>query len=127
MTIQFHVTFVREPLTTKTGKQSDIWQDNSYQWRVMINGEIFDYYTGRGLFDAKKHTPKKPTVDDVLYSLLGDSEAENMTFDDWCANFGYDSDSRKALETYIACQNNAKKLRRTGINIEAEKIRLQDY
>lgn len=31
-------------------------------------------------------------------------EATNTTFEDWCANFGYDTDSRKAEQTYNKCR-----------------------
>jgi hypothetical protein len=34
-----------------------------------------------------------PPLADILYSLLLDSEAADESFEDWCANFGYDSDS----------------------------------
>ncbi len=56
--------------------------------------------------------PKPPTSADVLSSLLLDSSAEHETFADWCANYGSDTDSRKALETYLACQESAGKLRK---------------
>lgn len=45
---------------------------------------------------------------------------------DWCANFGDDEDSRKALAIYEARQKNTDKLRKAGINIAAERERLQD-
>jgi hypothetical protein len=41
-----------------------------------------------------------PKLADVLYSLLLDGEAADETFEDWCANYGYDSDSRKAEATF---------------------------
>ena len=44
---------------------------------------------------------KKPSIYDIL-ACLDCYDAE--TFDDFCSNFGYDTDSRKALETYLAAQ-----------------------
>ena len=42
---------------------------------------------------------------EVLASYAADAEeASSLSFDDWCGNFGYDTDSRKALRTYLACQ-----------------------
>lgn len=70
---------------------------------------------------------KPPVLDDVLYSLVSDSDATEMSFSEWCSNHGYDSDSRKAMAIYEACQANADKLRKAGINIAAERERLQDY
>jgi len=53
----------------------------------------------------------KPTAYDVLYCLRLDSEADNMSFNDWCDMCGYDNDSISALKIYHACQENARKLR----------------
>lgn len=45
-----------------------------------------------------------PTLPDVMYCLLLDGRCAEGTFEDFCSEFGYDSDSRKALETYLADQ-----------------------
>jgi hypothetical protein len=45
-----------------------------------------------------------PKVGDVLSCLLHDGQAGSDTFADFCADFGYDEDSRKAFEIYLACQ-----------------------
>lgn len=37
------------------------------------------------------------------------------------------NDSRKALETYLSYQENTAKLHKAGVDIEAERVRLQDY
>jgi hypothetical protein len=53
------------------------------------------------LAKAQKVTPK---ADDVIYSLLSDSDAiDYPTFDDWADSMGYDKDSRKAESIYRAC------------------------
>ena len=121
-TIKFEAHLIRAPYV----KKSDNWQDTAFSWRVWINDQSFEYYTGSGLV-LKNGTPKKPVLDDVLYSLLMDSSACDMSFEDWCSDFGYETDSRKALQTYLDCQNNTHKLRKTGICIETEKERLADY
>ncbi len=38
-------------------------------------------------------------------------EASENTFEDWAANFGMDSDSRKAEKIYFTCQDNLRKVR----------------
>lgn len=88
--------------------------------------EKFQYFTGLGL---RKKGPTPPHAADVLYSLLLDSSAAEMTFASWCAEFGYDTDSRKALDTYLACQENADKLARIFDHTTREQLReaLQDY
>lgn len=76
---------------------------------------------------VKYYVPTPPTLDDVLYCLISDAEAMEMGFEDWCDNFGYSTDSMKAMDTYRTCQKNGFKLKKAGINIEAERDRLQDY
>lgn len=49
--------------------------------------------------------PTEPPLADVLSSLLSDASNADTTFEDWCGDFGYDTDSRKALATYLACQD----------------------
>lgn len=45
-----------------------------------------------------------PALDDVMYALLVDASCVEGTFEDYCSEFGIDSDSRKALATYLECQ-----------------------
>ena len=69
-----------------------------------------------------------PKLDDVLYCLITDSEACSETFESWCSNLGFDTDSRKAMDTYLACQKNGEKLRKAGVtDIEAAREAFQDY
>lgn len=46
----------------------------------------------------------EPKLDDVMACFLIDAGSAYGTFEDFCGNFGYDSDSRKALEIYLNCQ-----------------------
>lgn len=73
--------------------------------------------------------PKKPNVSDIMHSILMDSEANSMSFNDWCDNFGYDTDSMKALRTYQSCCEEGEMLRKAFTNkqIQAMKIALEDY
>lgn len=74
-------------------------------------------YQGRRLtvpfFMGSAHT-SEPTAADVLSCLCSDAAGiENAaSFDDWCAEYGYDTDSRKAERTYKACEAIATKVRR---------------
>lgn len=103
-------------------KKSDNWQDNADSWLITINGTGFDYYTGIGHRDKKTDRPQKPELSRVLHSLVMDASACDESFEDWCSNYGYDTDSRKALETYLKCQESTNKLRKAGIFI-TENIR----
>lgn len=73
--------------------------------------------------------PIAPHVAGLLHSLILDGSACNESFADWCSNFGYDTDSRKAFATYEACQQGIDKLRRILSNeqIKAIEKALQDY
>lgn len=54
-----------------------------------------------------------PTAADVLDCLASDAASvENARdFADWCGDYGYDVDSRKAHKTYTICVRQAAKLR----------------
>lgn len=73
----------------------------------------FEFYTGKGLRAEPNQTQRKPAAPhpaDVLHSIIMDSSASAQSFESWCDEYGYDSDSRKALSTYEACQRNADRL-----------------
>ena len=98
------------------------------QWLVSFNGETFDFFTGVGCrLDAPKvghltpntlawvswkaqARPVCPTAAEVLFALLLDGRAAEMSFTDWCAEFGFDDDSISALETYRECEKNWRRL-----------------
>lgn len=55
-----------------------------------------------------------PTAADVLDCLASDAcgyENSAGTFNIWCAEYGYDTDSRKAHRIYATVQRQAKRLR----------------
>lgn len=95
--------------------------------------EFKDFFTSR-------ITPKKtkgsylhvlevtpPKLEDILYSLTMDADAVNYSFEDWCATYDYDTDSRKALETWHECTNSYRKLKALGLDLEDLQNRFQDY
>jgi hypothetical protein len=56
----------------------------------------------------------QPCLADVLHSLISDGTAyfTHSTFEDWAADYDYDTDSRKALATYEQCIDIGRKLAR---------------
>lgn len=68
-----------------------------------------------------------PSVADVVYSLVSDSDAVGTTFDEWCSNLGYDNDSLKALNIYLACQRNSSKLIRLLGSKLVEELRGKEH
>lgn len=105
-------------------RKRDGWDCNA--WLVKFTGdrsEEFEFFTGLGFNRNSLH------VADVLHSLILDSSANEMSFDDWCLEYGYSSDSIKARDTYDACQRNTDKLCRIfpRKTLEALRETLQDY
>lgn len=58
-------------------------------------------YKAHPTFGGGRNLPA-PSPADVLYSIVLDNPHE-ASFEDWAADFGYDTDSRKAEATYRAC------------------------
>jgi len=54
--------------------------------------------------------PKAPTAYDVLACISPDACFDHETFADFCDEFGYDSDSLTALQTFNRCKAFAKRL-----------------
>ena len=74
--------------------------------------------------------PYPPCAASVLYSLLSDARCgADYTFDQLCAEFGYDTDSRRALEMYLACQETHQKLSKLFTSNDIERLTelLEDY
>lgn len=64
---------------------------------------------------------------DVIYCFCMDARAylDSKNFEDFCNNFGYDTDSIKALKTYKACKKQAEKCTRL-FPVNMETILLQE-
>jgi hypothetical protein len=115
----------------------DGWECDS--WAVTIypadnikrrNGAeiVTQYHTGTGS-RSKQGRPQTPHIAGILYSLLLDASLGDDTFCDFCANCGYDDDSRKALAIYLQCQKTGEQMRKVFSSTEREHLSflLQDY
>lgn len=101
-----------------------------YKYKKLMSGNLKK--TKENLLTANEELKKvsKPNnlnIDDVLYSLIMDAEALELTFSEWCDNLGYDNDSIKAMSIYTACQENAKKLKTFLPDIEKARELFSDY
>lgn len=120
----------------------EVMKDNNWicdKWsitfiRAGIKKSInFDYFTGTGHRVENRImavvNPVFPHATGLIYSCIMSGDSCNMSFRDWCNNYGYDSDSIKALETYRACQEEYNKLQGLFSNKEIETLQelLQDY
>lgn len=81
------------------------------------------YHVGTG------HNGRRPKIEDVLSSVLSDCSAGESSFDDWCADCGYDTDSRKAYETWENCRKLALAFNAaTAVRMRNDmRLALEDY
>lgn len=63
-----------------------------------------------GLLEAER-AKFRPEAVDIFGSLLSDADGDLSSFEEWCGNLGYDTDSRKALAAFESCQKTAAALR----------------
>ncbi len=57
------------------------------------------------------HGGKAPDAAGVVYSLLIDARAGELSFEDFCGELGYDQDSRRAEQIWKACNRVAPRVR----------------
>jgi hypothetical protein len=96
--------------------------------------EIFACESGKAVrfgaaISGKGQPLKPPSMRDVLYGLLMDSEAYSMGFEEWADKFGYNLDSRKAEATYNECAAIGRALAARLSPAEIDRLRevFQDY
>jgi len=77
----------------------------------------FDFWGS--IADAQKGT--HPHAYDVLACLSSDVHTPD-TFEDWCADLGYEADSITALQTYSRCSAFAKRLQASFTPAELEQL-----
>lgn len=77
---------------------------------------VFDFarYNDYGFTPIRKKYTKRVKDHDPMYMLgcfLSDAQCGAETHEDFCANLGYDPDSRKGLEIYLECQKTYNAMR----------------
>lgn len=118
-----HITAVYSITLTRKGRSytfdfstsiNDSWQhreDGKYTWKsglpYKLNLENFfkselchQEYPNWSYFNIHR-TKKAPTMYDILACL---TKSDPGSFKDFCADYGYDEDSRKAFEVYVSVQ-----------------------
>lgn len=73
-------------------------------------------FWGRPTYDQRvaceRSHPSTPTLANVFYSIMVDASCvDGYTFVEFCDSFGYDTDSMKANQLYMACQETLTKIR----------------
>jgi len=121
----------------ETVKHGD-WKCDEWAVTITVNkrGHTWrtSYFTGLGLrrkskVDWMKPTPVTPKIADVMHALVMDAVAIDMSFADWCDNYGYNADSLTALEAYRQCCETGQTLRAWlgPNNVARIRALLQDY
>jgi len=89
--------------------RGDEWDKTARHWRITITRDgrqmRLHYSQGSAIKDD-------PTLEDVLDCVAMDAAGINNAqgFEDWCSEYGYDTDSRKAERVYLECVEQAEKL-----------------
>ena len=99
---------------TYTGSKPAPWNGDA-NWN---HHKIRVYYKGRRLeFDfwaslAKPEVRSPREVLDAFECFLSDAISGNQDFEEFCSEFEYDTDSRKAEKTWKACKSSYSKFKR---------------
>lgn len=86
-------------------------QRNAFDRRAYTDASEKGTYP-RGAGNWTRAAIPQPSAVDIMYSLVSDAQCGDNTFADFCVEFGYDSDSRKAEATWRACVDTFLVLRR---------------
>lgn len=100
-----HATYKGKPLAHAESRRADVVGAVAECVRL---GKPAAYPDSR-----QKIQPPTPGLADVLGSLCMDDPGDSP-YAEWCDDYGYDTDSRKALATYQAIQDNTTRLRRAA-------------
>ena len=95
-----HCPAYSHPPTFPSGKTDPYLQKKAIQDEIE-NGKTA-FVTPSGII-SRRGTIPGPSLVEVCYSLAMDAQSGRESFADFCANLGYDEDSRKAEETWRAC------------------------
>jgi hypothetical protein len=92
------------PWWTPRQGEPERWTGNAWTVELRYQGRTMTvpFFTGS--------LAGEPTTADVLDCLLSDSLSPE-SFSDFCAEFGYDEDSRRAEQTHKACLDMGRRVR----------------
>jgi len=101
---------LRTPDRNKIAHARGFWPDKR-EIEQMKNKAMMSKNGAKWLIDCCD--PVKPEVQQLIDCLASDASAYDCArnFEDFCADFGYDEDSRKAESIYKGCGDTAKELK----------------
>jgi len=98
-----------------TGSKKAEWSNNTENWNhheVTITNTKTNEQTSFD-FWASIANPELSSEYDILnafYCFVSDAISGSYSFEEFCSEFGYDTDSRKAEKTWKACQESYNNL-----------------
>lgn len=106
----------------RTGKHfdSDSTERDIYKITLTSKGRTYKFNFGQSLIKSGSKPRVKPTAYDVLCCL---TKYDPGTFEDFCNEFGYNTDSRKAEKTYKAVQDEYLNVSRLFTETELELMK----
>ena len=97
-------------LVARYGEARQKRPEMANNWRVTLSYQgrrlTVDFYGGAAITETDVTAPL------VIYSLCVDARAGEESFEDFCSDFGFDVDSRKAEQTWKLCRSLTPKVRR---------------
>ena len=93
----------------RTDGTEDDWKRNANPWTVRLK---FQRRTLTVPFWTGVACEGEPSAADVLNCVCSDTRSGEMTFSEFCSEFGSDDDSRSAERTWRACAAMAPRVRR---------------
>lgn len=105
-----NIEFKYNYIGLKTSEYDEKWYGDT--WEIIGSGDFkiifrkgvgnrYYFWDSRGT-NAVTAFILPPSSMDILYCLMSD-DPHNMSFDGWCCEYGYDTDSRKAEKIYQEC------------------------
>lgn len=89
-----------------------------FKMKLKRKGKSYTFNFGQSIADGSK----EPTMYDVLSCL---EKRSYSSFEDFCDEFDYDTDSRKAEKIYLACEKEAEAVERLFGDIMDELCEIQ--
>lgn len=90
------------------GGKTDNW--NNHKITVLHNGKRFSFDFWGSIMNPKIANDQENVFS--FYCALSDGISAKESFEDFCYNFGYDTDSRNAERIYKTCAKTLTKLER---------------
>lgn len=119
------LTKTNTKFTVKFKYHGPYFDDNAtrdvYTVTLTRNSKIYNFEFGQSITDSFPNKPKPPTAYDVFSTIVKNDPG---TFEEFCSEYDYDTDSITAHKVYIAVMSQWKNL--TRMFNETEMLDLQE-